>query len=56
LAVRTDDVGFVPILLQKLVVSPESDSGALMRFAAEAGDDGAPQSRSKAVFLFILSR
>jgi len=38
----------VPILLQKsLPVSVRGDSVALMRFATEAGDDGATQSRSK---------
>src|SRR3984893_16816024 len=48
---------FVPILLQKsLPVSVRGDSIALMRFATEAGDDGATQSRSKTAFLFIPSR
>jgi hypothetical protein len=47
---------FVQILLQKsLIVLANSDSVALMRFAAEAGDDGAAQSRSRAAVLFILS-
>src|SRR3984893_3708618 len=42
------------ILLQKsLPVSVRGDSVALMRFATEAGDDGATQSRSKTAFLFI---
>jgi hypothetical protein len=46
----------VQILLQKsLMISANSDSVALMRFAAEAGDDGAAQSRSRAAVLFILS-
>jgi hypothetical protein len=45
------------ILLQKsLMVSAFDDSLALTRFAAEAIDDGAAQSRSKAAFLFILPR
>jgi hypothetical protein len=45
----------VPILLQKsLPVSVRGDSVALMRFATEAGDDGATQSRSKDSF-FIHS-
>src|SRR3984893_5357682 len=45
------------ILLQKsLPVSVRGDSIALMRFATEAGDDGATQSRSKTAFLFIPSR
>jgi hypothetical protein len=49
-------VRFVPILLQKsLMVSVNSDSVALMRFAAEAGDDGAAQSRPRGAVLFILS-
>src|SRR6202011_685011 len=50
-------VSFVPILLQKsLPVSVRGDSVALMRFATEAGDDGATQSRSKTAFLFIPAR
>src|ERR1700736_760818 len=45
------------ILLQKsLPVSVRGDSIALMRFATEAGDDGATQSRSKTAFLFIPAR
>jgi hypothetical protein len=36
-----------------LMVSVNSDSVALMRFAAEAGDDGAAQSRPRAAVLFI---
>jgi hypothetical protein len=44
----------VPILLQKsLAIFVNSDSVALMRFAMEAIDDGAAQSRSGRVFLFI---
>jgi hypothetical protein len=44
----------VPILLQKsLMVSENGDSVAVMRFAVEASDDGAAQSRSRAVVLFI---
>src|SRR5262249_55907465 len=38
-----------------LMVSVNSDSVALMRFAAEAGDDGAAQSRPRGAVLFILS-
>jgi hypothetical protein len=46
----------VPILLQKaLMASAKSDSVAQMRFAAEAGDDGAAQPRPRAAILFILS-
>jgi hypothetical protein len=37
-----------------LMVSVNSDSVALMRFAAEAGDDGAAQSRPRAAVLSIL--
>jgi len=45
-----------PILLQKsLMPSANSDSVALMRFAAEAGDDGAAQSRPRAAVLFVFS-
>ncbi len=44
---RYRDVRFVPILLQKsLAILLNSDSVALMRFAVEAIDDGAAQSRS----------
>jgi hypothetical protein len=57
IAAATTDIGLVgdvPILLQKsLVISANSDSVALARFAAEAVDDGAAQSRSRAIFLFI---
>src|SRR5438046_1798839 len=35
--------------------SANSDSVALMRFAAEAGDDGAAQSRPRAAVLFVFS-
>src|SRR5437763_14680858 len=47
---------YVPILLQKsLMPSANSDSVALMRFAAEAGDDGAAQSRHRAaVYSFSI--
>ena len=46
----------VPILLQKsLMPSANSDSVALMRFAAEAGDDGAAQSRPRAAVIFVFS-
>ena len=42
------------ILLQKcFVFSVNSDSVALMRFAMEAVDDGAAESRSRTIFLFI---
>src|SRR5262249_828000 len=51
------NVRVVPILLQKsLKASAIDDSLAVTRFVAEACDDGAAQSRSKAAFLFILSR
>jgi hypothetical protein len=43
------------ILLQKSLLLL-ARSVALMRFAAEAGDDGTARSRSKAAFLFILPR
>jgi hypothetical protein len=44
----------VPILLRKsLMVPARSDSLVQMRFAAEAGDDGAAQSRPEAAVLFI---
>jgi hypothetical protein len=47
---------YVPILLKKsLMISGSSDSVAVMRFAVEAGDDGAARSRSRAAVLFILS-
>ena len=47
----------VPILLQKsLLALANSDSVAVKRFAAEAGDDGAAQSGSGAAVLFVLSR
>jgi hypothetical protein len=49
-------VCFGPILLQKsFAILVNSDSVAGRRFAAEAGDDGAAQSRPRAIFLFILS-
>ena len=50
-------VGSWQILLQKsLMASANSDSVAVtMRFAVEAGDDGAAQSRPTAAVLFILS-
>jgi hypothetical protein len=45
---------FVPILLQKsLMLSGNSDSVSVMRFAVEASHDGTAQSRSRAVVLFI---
>jgi hypothetical protein len=44
-----------PILLQKsLMASVNSDSVALMRFAAEASDDWAAQSRPRPAVLFVL--
>lgn len=47
---------FWQILLKKsLMISGSSDSVAVMRFAVEAGDDGAARSRSRAAVLFILS-
>jgi hypothetical protein len=46
----------VPILLQKsLMVPKNSDSVAVMRFAVEASEDGAAQSRQRATALFISS-
>ena len=49
-------VFFWQILLKKsLMISGSSDSVAVMRFAVEAGDDGAARSRSRAAVLFILS-
>jgi hypothetical protein len=51
------DFRVVPILLQKtLVFSVDSDSVALRRFAVEADDDGAAQSGTGAIFLFIPAR
>jgi hypothetical protein len=45
------------VLLQKtLVFSVDSDSVALRRFAVEADDDGAAQSGTGAIFLFIPAR
>jgi hypothetical protein len=44
------------ILLQKsLMVVANRDSVALIRFAAESGDDGAAQSRPRSVVLLVLS-
>ena len=49
-------VRFWQILLQKsLMVLANSDSVALIRFAAEPGDDGAAQSRPRSAVLFVLS-
>jgi hypothetical protein len=43
-----NEVRLVPILLQKsLAISVNGDSVALMRFAMEAIDDGAAQSRPR---------
>jgi hypothetical protein len=39
-----------------LVFSVDSDSVALRRFAVEADDDGAAQSGTGAIFLFIPAR
>src|ERR1700756_5678738 len=45
---RYGHVRLVPILLQKsLMVPKKSDSVAVMRFAVEASDDGAAQSRPR---------
>src|SRR5262249_10431956 len=53
---RERHVRFVPILLQKsLMVLANSDSVALIRFAAESGDDGAAQSRPRSAVLLVLS-
>ena len=53
---RSANVGSWQILLKKsLMISGSSDSVAVMRFAVEAGDDGAARSRSRAAVLFILS-
>jgi hypothetical protein len=50
-------VAFWQILLQKsLAILLNDDSvAALMRFAVEAIDDGAAQSRPRQVFLFVSS-
>ena len=50
-----EQVRLVQILLQKsLMASTNNDSVAVaMRFAAEAGDDGAGQSRPRATVLLI---
>src|SRR5262245_18547422 len=51
------DVAEGPILLQKsLMAFANGDSVALMRFAAEASDDGAAQPGPGAAFLFVLPR
>src|SRR5215467_11318120 len=51
------DVAEVPILLQKsLMVSVNSDSVALVRFAAEAGDDGAAEARTGTAVLRVPAR
>src|SRR5438132_2334364 len=42
-----------PMLQKSLLVSGESDSVALTRFAAEAGDDGAADGRAGAAFLRV---
>ena len=55
-ALLAGEVSFWQILLKKsLMISGSSDSVAVMRFAVEAGDDGAARSRSRAAVLFILS-
>jgi hypothetical protein len=54
--VGSKTTGYVKILLQNpLAFLPKDDSVALMRFAVEAIDDGAAQSRPRRVFLFISS-
>jgi hypothetical protein len=56
IAQRLWHVCLVPILLQKsLMASARSDSLVEIRFAAEAGDDGAAQSRPRAAVLFVFS-
>ena len=40
---------------RELMACVEDDSVALTRFAAEAGDDGAAESRPEAAVLFIFS-
>jgi hypothetical protein len=51
---QTADVRFGSIWLQKsLAVFVNRYSVTLMRFAKDAIDDGAAQSRSKAILLFI---
>src|SRR6266446_1532752 len=44
-----------PMLQNSLMARANSDSVALMRFAAEAGDDGAAQSRPRTAVLFVFS-
>src|SRR5262245_2442966 len=44
-----------PMLQKSLMVLANSDSVALIRFAAESGDDGAAQSRPSSVVLLVLS-
>src|SRR5262245_37736031 len=54
---RRCDVRHGSILLQKsLMVCRNGDSVAVMRFAAEAGDDGAAEGGPRAIFLFVLRR
>src|SRR5262245_8400348 len=56
IAILPPYVRLVPILLQKsLMVLANSDSVALIRFAAESGDDGAAQSRPRSAVLLVLS-
>jgi hypothetical protein len=56
LAVGFAVVRLVPILLRKsLIARTNSDSVALMRFAPEAGHDGAAQSRLGPAVLLVLS-
>jgi hypothetical protein len=42
-------------LQKSLAILLNNDSVALMRFAVEAIDDGAAQSRPRRVFLFVSS-
>ena len=55
LAVPNDVCRWQILLKKSLMISGSSDSVAVMRFAVEAGDDGAARSRSRAAVLFILS-
>src|SRR5262245_4045908 len=41
---------------KSLMVCRNGDCVALMRFAAEAGDDGAAEGGPRAIFLFVLPR
>jgi hypothetical protein len=48
------DPGITPCCRNRLIAAARNDSFVLTRFVVEAGDDGAAQPRSGAVFLFIL--